>query len=124
MGSASESNQENAEVPQVFERGESSSNAEPSKKLTDFGAIEVSPKEGYVVSISGKKKLRRLHFRGACHRIPGSDYLDFEDYGHKQPKETHYDDYCHQCWGDGNPVDAGVDSVHTESESSSSGSAA
>ena len=91
MGSASESNQENAEVPQVFERGESSSNAEPSKKLTDFGATEVSPKEGCVVSISGKKRLRRLHFRGSCRRIPEVDYLEFEDFGDEQLRKTQYD---------------------------------
>ena len=100
--------------------GEISSETETVEQHNKVEATEVSSKEGYVVSISGKKRLRRLHFRGSCHRIPGIDYLDFEDFGHHLPAESQYDDYCHQCWRDSGPVQVDEESVHTESESSSS----
>ena len=54
--------------------GEISSETETVEQRNKVEAIEVSPKEGYVVSTSGKKRLRRLHFRGSCRRIPGIDY--------------------------------------------------
>ena len=72
-----------------------------------------------MISISGKKGLRRLHHRGRCYRIPCIDYSEFEDRGKKQPDEKAYDDYCHQCWRDGRSVALDEDSVGTESESSS-----
>ncbi len=80
---------------------------------------------GYVVSISGKRKVRRLHHWGWCHRIPGVDYKFFEEYGAVCPGPEHYHDYCHQCWrGADQPAvagDADVDgSVASEDESSSS----
>ncbi len=79
---------------------------------------------GYVVSVSGKRKLRRLHRWGWCHRVPGVDYRQFVEYGDRCPEPQFYDDYCHQCWrGDDRPT-AGIDaeedqSVATEDESSS-----
>ena len=80
---------------------------------------EVATPKGYVTSISGKRRLRRLHYVGQCHRLPGVDYLEFETHGEKQPHATLYDDYCRQCWRSG-PPQTGEDSVATESESSSS----
>ena len=77
---------------------------------------------GYVIMISGKKQPRRLHLFGACYRLPGVDYIDFEDRGQTLPSVHEYDDYCHQCWRDRHPRDIGDDSVGTESESSSTAS--
>ena len=56
---------------------------------------------GYVGSISAKTKVRRLHFLGACHRVPGLDYLDFELLGSEVPDCSLYDAYCAQCWAAG-----------------------
>ena len=74
---------------------------------------------GYVISISGKKQLRRLHYCGACYRILGAVYLEFENRGTTLPGEHEYDDYCHQCWRDSRPHNVDYDSVQTGSESSS-----
>ena len=81
-----------------------------------------TPVKGYVISISGKRRVRRLHFVGMCHRIPGLDFLDFECHDDQLPVDNLYDDYCHQCWRTGPPAQRGDDSVVTESESSSTGS--
>ena len=53
---------------------------------------------GYVVSISTKHRLRRLHYLGKCHRVPKIHYQDFEFLGMERPDQDAYDDYCRQCW--------------------------
>ncbi len=79
---------------------------------------------GYVVSVSGKRGLRRLHRWGWCHRVPGVDDRRFVEFGERCPGPQDYADYCHQCWrGDDRPT-AGAEavedqSVATEDESSS-----
>ena len=40
---------------------------------------------GYVVSVSRKQGFRRLHLLGACQRVPGLSYRDFEEYGLERP---------------------------------------
>ena len=82
----------------------------------------VASVRGYVISISGKRRVRRLQFVGLCHRLPGLDFLDYECHDDELPAGGLYDDYCHQCWRTGPPVQRGEDSVVTESESSSTGS--
>ncbi len=88
------------------------------------------PPQGYIISISGKKGVRRLHLMGACHRLPGLDYVDYEVAGDQCPSSDRYDDYCRHCWRGGAQPSAKADedegsqeSVGTDSESSSSGSA-
>ena len=82
---------------------------------------DTAPVKGFVVSVSGKRKVRRLHCVGRCDRIPGVDILDYVLCGEEQPLDTSYDDYCQQCWRAGPPVLRGDDSMVTESESSSTG---
>ncbi len=53
---------------------------------------------GYVVSLSPKTGFRRLHFAGACHRVPGVHYAAFEWLGSVLPTLDQYDDYCAKCW--------------------------
>ncbi len=53
---------------------------------------------GYVVSLSPKTGFRRLHFAGACHRVPGVHYAAFEWLGTVLPTLDQYDDYCAKCW--------------------------
>ena len=63
---------------------------------------EVGPPEsGYVVSMSGRKGLRRLHYIGLCHRLLGIDYLRWEALGEAEPGEEQYDACCKQCWPKG-----------------------
>ena len=94
---------------------------EGTSRAVKFGA-PIGVPSGYVISISGKKQFRRLHFFGGCHRLPGVDYIDFEDRGHTLPSVHEYDDYCHQCWSDRHLQSIGDDFVGTESESSSTAS--
>ena len=81
-----------------------------------------SPMKGYVISISGKRRVRRLHYVVRCHSIPGLDYLEYECHEEEQPQDTLHNDYCHPCWRTGPPVTRGEDSVVIESESSSTDS--
>ena len=53
---------------------------------------------GYVISISTKHRVRRLHYLGKCHRVPKVHYQEFEFLGMERPSEDAYDDYCRQCW--------------------------
>ncbi len=54
--------------------------------------------QGYVVSISGKHGFRRLHKLGACFRVPGIDYMLFEEMGPDMPDHDKYDEFCGNCW--------------------------
>ena len=79
----------------------------------------VEPPKGYVTSISGKRKFRRLHYVGMCHRVPGIDFIEYVSHGGTLPKPDQYDDYCRHCWRSGVPRDVAEDSVATDSESTS-----
>ena len=86
------------------------------------GSGRLPPKvTGYVVSISTKKHVRRLHFLGGCHRVPGIDYLDYEQMGEHVPDPDTYDAYCGQCWagGEGPPRAPGAEEVENGDTSSS-----
>ncbi len=73
---------------------------------------------GYVVSITAKTRFRRLHFLGACCRIPGIHYMDYELYGSTKPGEYDYHDHCRQCWP---PQDGTATTTSTGQGASSTG---
>jgi hypothetical protein len=82
---------------------------------------------GYVISISNKRRIRRLHLVGACYRQPGVDYQEYQVLGDEVPEASEYDDFCRSCWSGGNrPVtlapapEESQGSVSSDSESSSS----
>ncbi len=69
-------------------------------RLQDSEAKTVPPVErGYVVSL-GKSGFRRLHYAGACHRVPGVHYTCYEWLGALLPPPTAYDAHCAKCWPD------------------------
>jgi hypothetical protein len=76
----------------------------------------------YVVSIRSGSRRTRLHLVGACHRIPGRDYQEFEVLGEQLPPASAYADFCRQCWPGGRPVRFSeaddIDSANTTSSSS------
>ncbi len=83
--------------------------------------------EGYVVSISSGRRLRRLHKLGLCYRKPGIHYLRYEELGNVLPSPELYDDYCRDCWKADAPSSSqapapspGSDGSDTGSSSSSS----
>ncbi len=53
---------------------------------------------GHVISMVGRQRTRRLHYLGACHRVPGIDYLEYEELGMSLPDEDAYDLVCRNCW--------------------------
>ncbi len=65
---------------------------------SDEEAAEVTWPEGYVVSISRGRRLRRLHKLGLCYRRPGVHYRRFEELGAELPSSEQYDDFCRDCW--------------------------
>ena len=88
-------------------------------KSSDISS-SVDSVSGYVVSLSGKHALRRLHLAGACHRVLGADYVNFSRKGDSLPDPSEYDDYCHQCLREGPAVQCeGDDSMASDDEPSS-----
>ncbi len=84
------------------------------------GVEDREPVTGYVCSILGKRRVRRLHYVGLCYRRPGWDYAEYERHGDVVPAATEYDLVCRQCWPNGRP-EGQVDnsSVASTDESSS-----
>ncbi len=99
--------------------GGSSTDPPPEVDWTATESHEVP--EGYIISVSSKKRIRRLHLMGACHRLPGIDYTNYIVAGDKCPGSDQYDDYCRHCWrGDAQPKD---DEVISDESQYSVGSA-
>ena len=61
------------------------------------GSLPVDER-GYVISMSTKHRLHRLHFLGKCHRVPKVHYQEYEFLGTERPSEEACDDFCRQCW--------------------------
>lgn len=76
----------------------------------------------YVVSIQGKSGFRRLHLVGACFRVPGVDYLQYELLGQNLPATSTYHASCRNCWPGGLPSEDREVSEETTSSASSSAS--
>jgi hypothetical protein len=69
----------------------------------------------YAISLGAKSKNRCLHLLGACHRVPGLHYADYELYD-ERPDGDRYHNHCKQCWKTG---DDQKDASESESSSSS-----
>lgn len=108
--------------------GEVLSDKAPSSPLSRVEEPLSRPMPGlgqYVVSIRAGSRRTRLHLVGACHRIPGRDYRDYEALGDQLPPASAYSDYCLQCWPAGRPErfvqEDDVDSAVSTSSSSEAG---
>ena len=74
---------------------------------------------GYVVSITGRRSWRRLHYLGRCWRQPGKDYASFQTYGEESPPASAYDAVCKDCWKGGIlPLEDGEEEEGISSDSS------
>ena len=76
-----------------------------------------------MVSIVGRRAVRRLHHLALGGRLPGKDYKEYVLYGDTCPSANLYDVVCKQCWKEGlAPLEA-VDqaSLGEEDPPSSSG---
>ena len=56
------------------------------------------PPKGFVVVRSDKGRMRRLHYVGACYRVPDEHYFDYTVYGDSLPEAHEVDARCKQCF--------------------------
>ena len=76
---------------------------------------EVKP-VGFVVSISKEGLHRKLHFIGACFRIPGVHYRNYRILGELMPSEYDIDSKCLDCFPGEKPAQAVVHEPFVASE--------
>ena len=86
----------------------------------------VPPKSGFVIAFSDKGRMRRLHYVGACFRVPGEHYRQYTCHGDMMPEDNLIDARCKQCFPEGRPaptppgeVDSGDEEDSTSSSRSS-----
>ena len=72
----------------------------PPRRLCASALLSGGAAGCYVVSITGHKRLRRLHFVGACFRVPGIHFCEYEVLGSEAPSPDLYDAICKDCWND------------------------
>ena len=75
---------------------------------------------GYVVSVFGRRRFRRLHHIAKCGMLPGTDYKEFNWYGDVLPDPSLYDSICSRCWRRGSTFDAEATGSAAELASASS----
>eukprot|EP00972_Heterocapsa_arctica_P025400 3740342-Heterocapsa_arctica.AAC.1 len=57
-----------------------------------------APLAGIIISITSRRRMRRLHHVSGCWRVPGLDYALFEHHGEALPGPELYDLRCKDCW--------------------------
>ena len=75
-----------------------------------------------VISITQKKRLRRLHRIGGCWLKPGVDYLEYEILENEVPVPGTFDLPCRLCWPSGLTLDAEAPQSEDDAEPTSSSS--
>ena len=66
-------------------------------ELADAQAAEEEPDllpTAYLCSVSQHGRFRRLHYAGACFRLPGIHFLHWEDLGSEEPDLSKIDARC------------------------------
>ena len=83
-------------------------------------AVLEAPPAGFVVAKT-TKKVRCLHFIGACGKRPGVHYFSYEVWGDLMPGEADVDTRCKRCFKEGVPasLQPGVPVVEAEPATSS-----
>ncbi len=79
--------------------------ARPQPQVTEEAVDDTEGEElpvellaGYVVSIVGRRRFRRLHHMARCGTLPGTDHKEFNFFGETLPPPTEYDGVCSRCW--------------------------
>ena len=88
------------------------SDSAPSDKEDD----ECVPSEGYVISISNKRKIRCLHLTGGCYRGPKEHYRNLVVCGSVVPSAAEYNQVCRACWPTGR--EAEIENEQPDSDNS------
>ena len=88
---------------------------------------EPPPQAGFIVAISDRGKMRRLHHLNSCGRRPGEHYTNWIFYGDRIPPDTEIDARCKICFRSGSEKPQPVtdpDDIDSADESDTSSSAA
>ena len=72
--------------------------ATETKLASESGDDDREPKEGYVISISKKRRIKCLHLIRACDRRPGEHYQCYVTCGATAPASSEYNQVCKTCW--------------------------
>ena len=91
------------EPPQASPASAPDGNADEAAELAQCRALrdeaaEPAPTTGFIVSITDKGRMRRLHFLGACGRRPGEHYCELRHYGATPPLADEIDARCRVCF--------------------------
>ena len=53
---------------------------------------------GFIVVVTQRGRLRRVHYGGGCFRKPGEHYLDWEELGGRAPEPHEFNARCLHCF--------------------------
>ena len=67
-------------------------------EVADDEELQDGALTGYVVSVVGRRRFRRLHHIAKCGMLPGTDYKEFNWYGDVLPDPSLHDSMCSRCW--------------------------
>ena len=71
---------------------------EALKALRKEDAAAAGIPKGYIIAKSERGRFRRVHYGGACFRVPGEHYLDWEELGEREPEPHEYNARCRHCF--------------------------
>ena len=61
--------------------------------------VEVGAKaapRGFIIAVTQRGRLRRVHYGGGCFRKPGEHYLEWEELGDRAPEAHEFNARCCQ----------------------------
>ena len=85
--------------PQVLGDDEDLVIVDASSRLVEAEVVQV-PSGTYVTSVRTRTRIRCLHKVGACHRVPGVDYFEYDVHGTDFPAASTFDVVCAICFPD------------------------
>ena len=53
---------------------------------------------GFIIAVTQRGRLRRVHYGGGCFRKPGEHYLDWEELGERAPDPHEFNARCLHCF--------------------------
>ena len=81
-------------------------------------ALKAAPR-GFIIAVTQRGRLRRVHYGGGCFRKPGEHYLDWEELGDRAPEPHEFNARCLHCF----PQDRQLDRDKEAGDESDVGSA-
>ena len=85
--------------PGVSDDDEEVAIVDACSRLVEAEIVQVPPGT-YVTSVRTRTRIRCLHKVGACHRVPGVDYREFDVHTAAFPPASAFDLVCAACFPD------------------------